>query len=54
MTFVVQIALKEMKAFLGAHLRSLQIICLSIVTQEEDILLQIPHVSVLVITYTFL
>lgn len=44
----------QMKEFLGVHLRSLQVISLSIVTQEENILFQIPHASVLVITHTFL
>lgn len=36
------------------HLRALQVIGLSIVAQEVNIFLQIPHASVLVVAYTFL
>lgn len=43
-----------MKEILWLHLRALQVISLSIVTQEENILFQIPHTSILVITHTFL
>ena len=43
-----------MREVLRVHLRSLQVISLGVVTQEENILFQIPHTPVLVITHTFL